>query len=764
MRFMLGDLPVYFPYDRMYPEQLMYMQNLKRTLDGAPGGHCLLEMPTGTGKTVTLLSFITSYQLHCPSIGKLVYCTRTVQEMDKVMAELKVVLEYRDSYLAKEGQSAPPKGLAVCLSARRNMCIHPTVSQFDKRDKVDALCRNLTSEWVRAAHEKDQSVEVCGFYEHLQSIGGMDGDLHGVLSLDDLKTLGTERNWCPYFLARNALSLANIIVYNYQYIIDPKVSGMVSRALDQNAIIVFDEAHNIDSICIEALSVSLNKRTLQASTANLQKLSRKIQEVESVDAARLNEEYQRLVRGIANSVGGAGESGPILASPVLPADVLREAVPGNIRKAKHFIMFLNTVVQYFKSRLKGRAVVQETPTQFIASFETHSGMRSSQTNSLRFIYDRLVSLLRTLQISDLDEFVPLQLVSDFATLVGTYSKGFAVLMEPYNDRTPTISDPILRLVCLDASIAIKPVLEKFRNVIITSGTMSPLDLYPKLLNFTPKVSESFPMSLYSARATVCPLIVTKGNDQTELTSKFESRRDPSIVANFGKLLLELAQTVPDGMVCFFTSYAYLEEIVAEWDRIGILKQVLHHKLIFIETRDIVETSLALESFKRACDSGRGGVFLSIARGKVSEGIDFDHHYGRAVVLFGIPFQYTLSRVLRCRLQYLYETLNIREGDFLSFDAMRQASQCLGRVIRSKSDYGLMIFADQRYRRADKRTKLPRWVQDSLYPENVGLSVDRAISVSRDYLRRMGQPHSPEDELGETLLDEAMVTERASQQS
>lgn len=109
--------------------------------------------------------------------------------------------------------------------------------------------------------------------------------------------------------------------------------------------------------------------------------------------------------------------------------------------------------------------------------------------------------------------------------------------------------------------------------------------------------------------------------------------------------------------------------MAEWDRIGILKQVLHHKLIFIETRDIVETSLALESFKRACDSGRGGVFLSIARGKVSEGIDFDHHYGRAVVLFGIPFQYTLSRVLRCRLQYLYETLNIRYADDV-FDRRR----------------------------------------------------------------------------------------------
>lgn len=31
------------------------------------------------------------------------------------------------------------------------------------------------------------------------------------------------------------------------------------------------------------------------------------------------------------------------------------------------------------------------------------------------------------------------------------------------------------------------------------------------------------------------------------------------------------------------------------------------------------------------------------RGKVAEGIDFDRHYGRLVVMFGVPFQYTLSK-------------------------------------------------------------------------------------------------------------------------
>lgn len=45
---------------------------------------------------------------------------------------------------------------------------------------------------------------------------------------------------------------------------------------------------------------------------------------------------------------------------------------------------------------------------------------------------------------------------------------------------------------------------------------------------------------------------------------------------------------------------------------------------------------------------------------------------------------------------------IREGDFLTFDAIRQCAQCIGRVIRSKTDYGLVVLADSRYNRHDKR--------------------------------------------------------------
>ena len=48
----------------------------------------------------------------------------------------------------------------------------------------------------------------------------------------------------------------------------------------------------------------------------------------------------------------------------------------------------------------------------------------------------------------------------------------------------------------------------------------------------------------------------------------------------------------------------------------------------------------------------------------------------------------------------------RENEFFNFDAMRQTSQCLGRVIRSKSDYGIMILADKRFNSSERYDKLP----------------------------------------------------------
>jgi DNA excision repair protein ERCC-2 len=183
----------------------------------------------------------------------------------------------------------------------------------------------------------------------------------------------------------------------------------------------------------------------------------------------------------------------------------------------------------------------------------------------------------------------------------------------------------------------------------------------------------------------------------------------------------------------------MEHIIVKWDEMNILQKVRENKLIYIETKDHFETILALENYKQACDNGRGAVFFSIARGKVSEGVDFAGHYGRCVLMFGIPYQNTLSRNLKARMQYLNDNFQIRENEFLTFDAMRQCSQCVGRVLRSKFDYGMMIFADERFSRKDKKEKFPEWIKSQLRDGTSSLSVDIAVQTATLFFKEMGQP-------------------------
>ncbi len=751
MKFSLDGLTVYFPYSRIYLEQYQYMQALKRTLDaaaedvvgvsingsgmlaggggmggraggGGGGKHALLEMPTGTGKTVCLLSLITSYQYaHPKSAGKLVYCTRTVPEMNAVMEELGVVLRYREKCILEEeramamaaaaevedeeeanidsmegrdgsaaarsavdsersendgdttmteegkddetktttaqqqhhqtkrrkvyhggrttsprkkdndnndeeeddksiptlGPSISPHGagmngtLAICLSSRRNMCINESVLQMSDREGVDAACRALTAPWARERAEKarsrqvtrmrrqqqhqhreerqeeetqssmqeeedeeqevggNSSYETCQYYEGFAEAGESTSMPSGIYDLNSLKLWAKSRQWCPYYLTRRAINHASILVFNYQYMLDPKVAKMVSSELESSSIIVFDEAHNIDSVCIEAFSVTVDSRRLELATRSLGRLSSEVSKVKATDSARLQAEYQNLVNGLIDqgllvdggNVGSRGAGGNNnaaaaiiqpgitsgLASNVLSEDVINECVPGNIRRAEHFIAFMKKIVEYMKSRLRtlsgpdgaagGGGVTSETPLAFLHRMVSTTSL---EVKALKFAYSRLSSLLNTLRVTNLDDYGALSDVADFACLVSTYSEGpprFAIISEPNVGSSASSNytgpnNPGIQLACLDSSLAISPVFKRFGSVIITSGTLSPMNLYPRLLQFEPAVMESFNMSTF--RPCIHPLVISRGSDQLPVSTRFQDRGDLGVVRNYGE--------------------------------------------------------------------------------------------------------------------------------------------------------------------------------------------------------------------------------------
>ena len=95
----------------------------------------------------------------------------------------------------------------------------------------------------------------------------------------------------------------------------------------------------------------------------------------------------------------------------------------------------------------------------------------------------------------------------------------------------------------------------------------------------------------------------------------------------------------------------------------------------------------------------------------------------------------------------------------TFDALRQAAQCVRRVIRSKQDYALMVFADKRFNFTGKREKLPPWVKQFLTDNYLNLSTDMAVEYGRRFLREMAQPQDAKLSL---LLDAPVCARMADE--
>ena len=144
-------------------------------------------MPTGTGKTVCLLSLIVSFIKQFKPSFKLVYCTRTIVEMEKTLEELKFVQAQRKKDFGKSEatQAWCTDILALCLSSRRNLCIHEEVSKEDDRERVDSLCRAKTAFW-----NDIEDGDRCQYYHNFMEKSDQTAKPVGIYTLDDLKELG----------------------------------------------------------------------------------------------------------------------------------------------------------------------------------------------------------------------------------------------------------------------------------------------------------------------------------------------------------------------------------------------------------------------------------------------------------------------------------------------------------------------------------------------------------------------------------------------
>ena len=100
------------------------------------------------------------------------------------------------------------------------------------------MCWSKTSSWQRLKFEEkgvvdieDTAKSLCSYYEGWNKSQDEILLKTGIFTLEDLKEVGWDKNVCPYFLVRQYLARANVCVFNYSYLLDPKISEAVTKSL-----------------------------------------------------------------------------------------------------------------------------------------------------------------------------------------------------------------------------------------------------------------------------------------------------------------------------------------------------------------------------------------------------------------------------------------------------------------------------------------------------------------------------------------------------
>jgi chromosome transmission fidelity protein 1 len=228
--------------------------------------------------------------------------------------------------------------------------------------------------------------------------------------------------------------------------------------------------------------------------------------------------------------------------------------------------------------------------------------------------------------------------------------------------------------------------------------------------------------------------LTNGGLGSEFNFTFEKRNSDSMITDLGQTIANMCAVIPDGVVAFFPSYDYLNQVLEKWKKTTpkngrgptIFSLIEKQKPIFYESQKKENSTAADDIFQQysaKVESGSGALLLSVVGGRLSEGINFSDQLGRGVFIIGLPFPNIHSAVWKAKIDHI-EKRAVEKGqstaaakaagrDFYENSCMRAVNQCIGRAIRHRNDYAAIVMIDRRYESDRIQRKLPAWIRQSL---------------------------------------------------
>ncbi|KAH6844784.1 helicase C-terminal domain-containing protein [Chaetomium sp. MPI-CAGE-AT-0009] len=616
------------------------------------------------------------------------------------------------------------------LSSRQKLCINPSVARLGSLAAINDRCTEL---------QQSKTKEKCPYMPNAENLKQAhdfrDTALATIPDIEDLHRAGKELQVCPYYASRTAIPGAEVVTLPYPLLLQKSARDALGIKLEGNVVII-DEAHNVmDAVAnVYAAEIRLSelRRARQMLSIYVKRFGKKLKGENRVMIAQVGKVVESLSACLDEQLGIKGDQGIVDSNTVLKA---RGADQINLYQLIKYI-------QESKLAYKIESYVNHAENEQEAS-STTPGKPSSSTPVLHILVSFLIALTN--------------LSSEGRIFSGKLAT--------------TPPDIKLSYLLLSPTHAFSSIASSARAVILAGGTMSPFEdykahLFPTYLPdkiTTLSCGHVIPASNLFGWTLASTTPTTPGNTNADsFEFSFQKRREPAMIRQLGLALLNICTVVPDGVVVFFPSHGYLDEVVAAWQaqettaptatQPTLWDRLAAKKAVFRETKGGVSEDV-LQQYSDAILSPPapgsqpaarqrrpgGALLLSVVGGKLSEGINFSDRLGRCVVVVGLPYPNIHAPDWKARLEYIEATTLARltvageEGgdgapapargeaearalakqaarDFYENACMRAVNQSIGRAIRHRADYAAVVLVDRRFGTERIRGKLPGWIR------------------------------------------------------
>lgn len=567
-------------------------------------------------------------------VTKIYYCSRTHSQLSQFVHEL------QKSPFGKETR-------LVSLGSRQNACVNDEVRRLGTMQLINDRCMEMQKKKHEkkteepAGKKKRESRLTCPYYSYEQMQFLRDEILVEVKDIEQLVVRAQEVKACPYYASRFAIPAAQLVVLPYQMLLHDstrRASGI--KLKDQ--VVIIDEAHNlIDTITGIYSSQVTGAQLCQAHSQLAQYMERYRSRLKAKNLMYIKQ-ILFLLEKFVGALGGNVKQNPNFQK--VPQD-------GTTLKSINDFLFYSQVdnINLFKvQRYCVRSMISRKLFGFIEKFQgLEVGIPIKENQKPGGLQQFLQNLNQKGQAGEiLDEgsenghpriASPLMQIEGLLSALTNANQDGRVIIQLQG----TVAQSSLKFLMLNPAVHFAEVLKECRSIIIAGGTMQPVsDFKQQLLisaGLSPDRIVEFSCGHVIPPENILPIVLCSGPTNQQLEFTYRKRDLPEMMDETGRILVNLCNVIPGGLVCFFPSYDYQKLILDHWEKTGQLKRLAAKKKIFQEPKKASQVEQVLSEYSRCIKISSqsvgpltGALLFSVVGGKMSEGINFSDDLGRYV--------------------------------------------------------------------------------------------------------------------------------------